>query len=211
MKKYLYVFRHGETDWNKEKRTQGWLGVPLNEVGILQATNLAKVIAPIGLDVIYSSPLQRALETAKIVAETTNIKIIMHDGLKERNKGILNGKRVRWTENKKDEQLDFSQDLIVMPAELRRDPSFRPQNGESVNDLTFRSYEAILDIAKTAKGNKIGVSTHGGTARSIISSITGHNVPIGGMQNGAYYRLDWDGEKLSLNEFPEWLTSVLKS
>lgn len=207
--KYLYIFRHGETDWNKEKRSQGWLGVPLNNTGIAQANDLAKIIEPIELDVIYSSPLPRALETAEIVARSANTKIIIHDGLKERNKGVLNGHLVRKTDNPEEELLDFLQDLIVMPAKLMRDPDFRPENGESWNDLAKRSYATILDIAKKSEGSKIGISTHGGTARSIISQIIGQDVPTGSMKNGTYCRLDWDGEKLSLNEFPEWLTLAL--
>lgn len=208
MKKQLYIFRHGETDWNKEKRSQGWLGVPLNDNGISQANDLAKTIETIGLDVIYSSPLPRALQTAEIVAKT-NIKIIIHDGLKERNKGVLNGHLVRKTDNPEEEQLDFSQDLIIMPAKLMRDPDFRPENGESWNDLAKRSYSTILDIARKSTYNKIGISTHGGTARSIISQILNCDVPTGSMKNGTYYKLDWDGEKLSFSEFPQWLTSAL--
>ena len=208
MIKHLYIFRHGETDWNVEKRSQGWIDIPLNNTGISQANDLAKIIEPIGLEIIYSSPLSRALETAKIVAKSTNAKIITHDDLRERNSGILGGKVVRITDNPADEQMDFTQDLIIMPAKIMRDPDFTPENGESHNDLVARSYTAIVDIAKKSDRNEIGISTHGGVAGNIISKFADYDLPVGGMPNATYFRLDWDGEKLLLNELPEWLTAT---
>lgn len=207
MNKSLYIFRHGETDWNVEKRAQGWIDIPLNDTGISQAKDLAKIMEPIGLDVIYSSPLSRALDTAKIVAKSNNTPIILHDGLKEKNFGVLGGKIVHVTSNPEDEQLDFSQDVIVMPASLIKDPDFKPENGESVNNAVSRFYSAILDILKTTGGKKIGISTHGGVARSLISKFIDSDIPTRGMPNAAYFKLDWDGEKLSLNELPEWIKS----
>ena len=211
MKKQLYVFRHGETDWNKEKRCQGWLDIPLNANGIEQAKNLANVFWPINLDVIYSSPLSRALETAKIVARSNNARILTHDDLRERNFGVLGGKIVKITTNPENEQLDFSKDVIIMPANLMQDPDFAPENGESRNDMRSRFFAAIVEIAKKSDGQKIGISTHGGGARSLISRFTDLDLLAGGMPNAGYFRLDWDGEKFSLNELPEWITSVGRS
>jgi broad specificity phosphatase PhoE len=207
MKKHLYIFRHGETDWNKERRSQGWIDIPLNNTGIEQANDLAKSLEPIGLDVIYSSPLSRACETAKIVAKPTDISILMHDDLRERNFGIFSGKIVRLTSNPDEVSTDFTQDLIIVPAEKMTDPDFAPENGESRNASASRLYAAIHDIAKKSEHEKIGISTHGGVARSIISMFSDYDLPVGGMPNATYFRLDWDGENLLLNELPEWLAS----
>ncbi len=209
MTKQLYIFRHGETDWNKEKRGQGWIDIPLNDTGIEQANNLANVMDSINLDIIYSSPLSRAFETAKIVAKSNNTKILTHDDLRERNFGILGGKIVRITSNPEDVQMDFSQDLIIMPADAMNDPDFAPEDGESRNEAMARMIAAITDIAKTSDSQKIGISTHGGVARSVIAKFTPFDLPVGGMPNATYFRLDWDGERLSLNELPDWLQSTI--
>jgi broad specificity phosphatase PhoE len=206
MIKHLYVFRHGETDWNKEKRCQGWIDIPLNNAGIEQANNLANALESIGLDVIYSSPLSRTFETAKIVAKSNNSKILTNNDLIERNCGVLSGKIVRTTSDPSRVQMDFSQDLIVMPASLMQDPDFVPENGESRNDSTARMLAAMLDIAKTSDNKKIGISTHGGIAIRAMAEFTDFELPAV-MPNAAYFRLDWDGEKLSLNEPPEWIIS----
>jgi broad specificity phosphatase PhoE len=207
MIKHLYIFRHGQTDWNKERRTQGWLDIPLNDTGVEQAQKLADVLKPVNLDIIYSSPLSRALKTAEIVAQSNNAKILTHDDLRERNSGVLGGKIVRITSNPAEEQLDLSQDLIIMPANVMQDPDFAPENGESRNDMISRSFAAIAEIAKTSDNQRIGIATHGGVARSIIAKFADLDLAVGGMPNATYFRLDWDGEKLSLNELPEWLAS----
>ena len=73
MKRNIYIFRHGETDYNVNKRMQGWLDVPLNKNGIAQAEMLYKKMSNIKMDCVYSSPLSRALDTAKIVVPNTKI------------------------------------------------------------------------------------------------------------------------------------------
>ena len=63
----LYVVRHGPTDLNKEKRIQGRKGLPLNETGIEQANIAKDLLKDIVFDFVYSSPLERAVQTAKII------------------------------------------------------------------------------------------------------------------------------------------------
>jgi uncharacterized phosphatase len=68
----IYVIRHGQTDLNKERRMQGRLGLPLNEYGIKQAENLRGKIKDIKFDYVFSSPQERAIQTAEIV---TGLKV----------------------------------------------------------------------------------------------------------------------------------------
>jgi uncharacterized phosphatase len=63
----IYVIRHGETDLNKERRMQGRLGLPLNETGIEQAGKLREKLNGIKFDYVFSSPQERAVQTAEIV------------------------------------------------------------------------------------------------------------------------------------------------
>nr|WP_249336682.1 histidine phosphatase family protein [Sporosarcina sp. Marseille-Q4063] len=68
----IYVIRHGQTDLNKERRMQGRLGLPLNEYGIEQAKNLRERIKDIKFDYVFSSPQERAIQTAEIATINRN-------------------------------------------------------------------------------------------------------------------------------------------
>ena len=84
----IYIVRHGETDWNKEHRIQGHQDIPLNDKGRLDAKEAKDKLKDIKFDVVFSSPLKRAYETAKII---TDNKIIIDKRLIERNNGKLEG------------------------------------------------------------------------------------------------------------------------
>ena len=86
------LFRHGETDWNKEKRLQGWSDIPVNEAGKKQAHKLAQRLQKENIDYLYSSPLSRAYETATIMNQYHNKQIIILDDLKELTYGVFEGK-----------------------------------------------------------------------------------------------------------------------
>lgn len=82
--KDFYIFRHGETDCNREGRWQGCgIDMDLNDTGRRQAEELSKRLAPLNLQVICSSPLKRALQTARIVAGLNNIPIEIIPDLRE--------------------------------------------------------------------------------------------------------------------------------
>ena len=86
----IYVVRHGQTDWNIEKRYAGRVNVPLNETGVSEAYELAVKLQKINFDVVFSSPLSRAYQTAKIISSNSNI--LIDDRLIERSNGDLEGK-----------------------------------------------------------------------------------------------------------------------
>jgi broad specificity phosphatase PhoE len=90
----LYIFRHGETDYYAEHRFQGGLDIPLNSVGREQASILAEVLRGKGIEVILSSPLSRAHETATIVARSLKVDVEKHPELREIHCGDAEG-RVR--------------------------------------------------------------------------------------------------------------------
>ena len=81
----LVVVRHGQTDWNVEERYQGQLDVPLNATGRNQAEALKRDLSSIGFDRAYSSPLSRAFETARIIAN--ELKVIPDARLAEIHHG----------------------------------------------------------------------------------------------------------------------------
>ena len=94
MRKDFYIFRHGETDYNKEKRWQGCgIDTDLNENGIRQAHELAEVLAPKNLQIVYSSCLKRAVETAEIVAKASGVAVKKIEDLREGCFGEAEGMR----------------------------------------------------------------------------------------------------------------------
>ena len=76
----LLLARHGETDWNREGRWQGWADPPLNETGRAQARALAEQLRDTPFDAVYSSDLRRAHETAEIVAEPHSVPVVADPG-----------------------------------------------------------------------------------------------------------------------------------
>lgn len=85
----IYIVRHGQTDWNKVGRMQGRTDIPLNETGREQAREVGEKLKGIEFDKVFSSPLKRAYETAKII---TNKPIEIDERLIERCCGELEGK-----------------------------------------------------------------------------------------------------------------------
>lgn len=95
--KSFYFLRHGETDWNRDRLYMGCKDIPLNTQGISQAHSAAEHLSEVNaIKFIYASPLQRAYETAKIVAQTINFdsEIIIIDDLKECNWGVYEQTKV---------------------------------------------------------------------------------------------------------------------
>lgn len=88
----LYIIRHGETDWNKTFRLQGQSDIPLNEYGRELARITSDALKDITFDVIYSSPLSRALETAQIMRRDRLVDIVTDDRLVEISFGVDEGR-----------------------------------------------------------------------------------------------------------------------
>jgi len=90
----FYFLRHGQTDWNREGRLMGQQDIPLNQVGIKQAQEVASYLkdSQVTIDKIISSPLMRAKQTAEIISNIINAPINFHAGLKEVYFGTAEGK-----------------------------------------------------------------------------------------------------------------------
>ena len=205
MKTNIYVFRHGETDYNVQGRMQGYLDIPLNNNGIAQARILADKLSDLHLEYIYSSPLSRALKTAQIVADKNNIKIISEQNLSEWNLGIFCGHIVRITDLPKNTPVDFNKDIIQVPRALLSDDDFVPEHGESYNMFKKRVRDAIMNIVKNTNAQNIGIASHGGVIKALIREFTDWKQAHGGMPNAGFFKMCWDGTKISVPEKPDWL------
>ncbi len=85
----FYIVRHGQTDWNVQKKIQGHADIPLNDTGRAQAAELSETLGPIAFDYCFSSDLQRAAETALILNRNSSIQVDQR--LRERNFGPWEG------------------------------------------------------------------------------------------------------------------------
>lgn len=147
----IYITRHGETQWNKKGMMQGWRNSDLTEKGIENAKRLGESLKDINFDVIYSSPLDRAIDTAKCINGESNTKIVLVESLKEMGFGIWEG-----MEHNKIKELHSEQYTNFW----ERPHLYKPQeNGESFEGLLVRVKKTWDEILK-AGGNNILIVTH---------------------------------------------------
>jgi probable phosphoglycerate mutase len=158
----ILLARHGETDWNSERRWQGHADRPLNDAGREQARDLAETLADRAIDVVYSSDLMRAHETALIVAEQLGLPVEVDAGLREVDVGDWSG-RVH-TEI---EEID--------PAGYRRwqEGGKGWNGGESYQEMGERVVAAVLRLAARHPGQTVLIVTHGGSIRACRATAAG--------------------------------------
>jgi len=156
----LFLIRHGQTSWNVEGRYQGDQDIELNSTGIMQAGLAAKYLSRVAFSNIYSSPLSRTMETARIINRRRGLEIkVMHD-LKEMDFGKWEG--MKFEEINSTYNIDYQKWL--------EDPYHnRPTGGEDFQELTDRTTAAIDRIlAENSDGSSVAVSTHGGVILSLL-------------------------------------------
>ncbi|OPZ85859.1 MAG: Phosphoserine phosphatase 1 [Firmicutes bacterium ADurb.Bin419] len=158
----IYITRHGETQWNKKGLMQGWKNSDLTEKGIENAKRLGESLKDINFDVIYSSPLDRAIETAKCINGESNTKIVLIESLKEMGFGIWEG-------------MEHSKIKELYPEQYtnfwERPHLYKPQeNGESFEELLVRVKKAWDEILK-AGGNNILIVTHAVVLKTLYTII----------------------------------------
>ena len=157
----LLLVRHGETDWNRERRWQGHADRPLNETGRRQAEALAERLAARPPDAIWSSDLVRASETAEIVGRRLGLPVSLDARLREVDVGEWSGLTAGEVEER-------------YPDGLRRrlEGGTGWQRGERYEDMAGRVLAALHEIAAAASGRAL-VVTHGGCMRAVWGASGG--------------------------------------
>ena len=145
----IYVVRHGQTDWNINDKLQGCSDVPLNNAGIKQAHITKEKLINIRFSKIYCSPLNRCIETAKIINKD-NLQIITDDRLLERNFGDLEGT-----------QGNNIEDFLIYNKNL---DSF---NVEPIQTFFSRVHSFLKEITNNSNDDKILIVTHNGVNTAI--------------------------------------------
>lgn len=148
---YLILIRHGETDWNVDGRYQGQADPPLNAKGLAQAYRLAEELAGVELRVLYTSPLRRALQTARILAETLDLPLHQEPRLMEIHQGDWQGR--------------LRADIAARYPDLFRrwetEPwAVTPPGGEHLAQVQARVYAAVDDFLARHRSQRIGLVIH---------------------------------------------------
>ncbi|HUW78336.1 MAG TPA: histidine phosphatase family protein [Candidatus Nanopelagicaceae bacterium] len=186
MGRTLVLWRHGRTDWNDENRFQGSTDIPLNEVGIGQAENAARLVASFRPAAIVSSDLSRAFNTALPLGRITGLPIATDPDLRETNGGDWEGRvgadiRVN--------------DGATFAAWLDSENVIAGTTGERRSDVAERAHRAIVKAFEPLNPDATLVAvTHGGAARCLIAHMlglgTGSWGAIGGLSNCAWSVLE---------------------
>jgi broad specificity phosphatase PhoE len=174
----IFLARHGETDWNNQRRWQGHADRPLNDVGREQARELAETLAGRTIDVVYSSDLIRAYETARIVADRLGLPVEVDVGLREVDVGDWSGRAHDEVEN-------------TDPEGFRRWQGGGKgwSGGESYEEMGSRVVGTVLRLAESHPGQTILIVSHGGSIRACRAAAAGLTYAgsrmsaVGGMAN----------------------------
>lgn len=179
----LFLFRHGETDWNRDGRLQGHTDTPLNATGFAQAQALSESLRPHRLDVIVSSDLWRARQTAQIVAEALQVPLIIEAGLRETNVGAAEG--LLWAEAK----TRFGEGLT---ERWYSDGDVAFPGGETGIATCRRGLAALRRFTAAYPYQRIGVSTHGAMVRQLMRHALPPGSPPAPARNTVLYVLRYE-------------------
>ena len=179
----LYLVRHGETDWNRERRIQGSTDIPLNETGRRQASVTGALLASREWDGVYASPLSRAFETAEIIARQLGLPSPQAvPQLAERNYGDAEGLT--------GDEIDTRFAGADIPGRETRE------------EVAARALPAIIALAESHPGESIVLVSHGGVIRTILGTVApdAHPEPI---RNGSVHSFRHTDGTLDLIAFDD--------
>ena len=159
----LYMIRHGETDYNIQRKMQGWTDIPLNEKGIELAVETGRALRDVHFDRVITSPLRRAVDTARLVLEGRDIPYITDRRIMELGNGEWEGLTMEEIEAR-GVQEEFKK-MWADPMHYKGAPG-----GESIQQLLVRTGEFLDDLFQNAEYQEetILVATHGAAMRALL-------------------------------------------
>lgn len=160
----LCLIRHGETEWNAQRRIQGQIDVGLNETGRRQAQAAGRWLAGAGIAALYSSDLQRAWATAIRIGEAIGLAPRAAPELRERRYGIFEG--LTYDEFKARHPAGYA-------AFMERDPDYDFETGESLRAMHARVTGKLQSLAAAHPGERIALVLHGGVLDIVNRFVRG--------------------------------------
>jgi len=163
------LVRHGETDWNVQHRLQGHIDISLNSHGLAQAEKMAKALKHIQLefDVLYTSDLQRAEQTANAIERLYEVKAIRNTALRERHLGALQG--LITTEA-------LAQEPELWRSHVNRDLDQDLRGGESILQFAHRIQSALEELQQKHLGQTVLLVSHGGALDMMYRLTSGQGL-----------------------------------
>ncbi|OFX35551.1 MAG: hypothetical protein A2Z07_08235 [Armatimonadetes bacterium RBG_16_67_12] len=189
----LYLLRHAETTWNAERRIQGTLDAPLSERGARQVRALVDALRDVRLSALYSSPLQRAMETAQPVVSAHALAVRVADGLREIDQGEWESRlldEVRESDGARLQAWWASPDTVRMPG------------GETLGEVQRRAMRSVFEIAAGHAGETVAAVGHGGVNKTILLALLG--APL-----ASYWRIRQHNACINVVEFDGDLTRII--
>lgn len=191
----IYIIRHSETKWNVEGRLQGRLDSPLTKKGIEDAKRDGEYFKD-KIDLIISSPAQRAITTSEIIKGDALIPIITNEDLSELNHGAWQGLTIKEIEaNYKESFHDF----------MNNHKTFIPVgDGESFKELEERVIKTMTPIIKEGKDKNILVVSHGAVMQIVLLMLNNQgldelkNIPV--PKNSTIIKIDNDSYEILTKE-----------
>ncbi len=159
----LYLARHGETDWNRDRRVQGHTDVPLSDEGRRQARRLATRLEAFEVHALHASDLSRAAETARIVGEALRLKPTLSPEWREIGLGELEGRDGPGAHR------DFGE--LVTAAAAQAAPL--GEGAETFAAFEARVVEGFARLGRDHAGENVLVVSHGGTLKTLIAHLLG--------------------------------------
>jgi 2,3-bisphosphoglycerate-dependent phosphoglycerate mutase len=154
----FYLIRHGETDWNLERRLQGVSDIPLNATGRAQALAVGAKLASVPLSAVVSSDLGRAKDTAAAIAEPHGLQVGIDPRLRERSFGLIEGIPRDELEQRYGDQLET----------YWTDPDRAFEAGETRREVQDRVAAFISELLATDNADQTALVSHGGTIAAAL-------------------------------------------
>lgn len=199
----FFIFRHGQTDWNKSLLLQGRADIPINSMGVAQANALIPTLQDQSLDLLMASSLQRAVQTATIVGKALNIPVKADSRLMEIDFGHADGTSFenyikthgeayfkRIFTSVADSDMDIPEDSRIIGAESKR-------------HAQTRAMQALTDIAQHTSANTIGIACHGFIMTLIAAAASKgelYKFNNGDLLHIVYQNDDWHFVEVTRNE-----------
>jgi broad specificity phosphatase PhoE len=183
----VYLVRHGETAWNKEEIFRGRTDISLNEIGFREAELVGDYLKGKDIHVIYSSPLLRAMETARRIAQVFNVKVQPLEGIIDMSFGKWEGlplKEVQIRDGELYRQWREEPHLVTLPG------------GESLDEVRVRAMAALENVIQYHKGINIVLVSHRVINKVIICGILG-------IDNSHFWQIGQDTAAVNLIQYRE--------
>lgn len=196
----FYIVRHGQTDWNLKGVLHGGNApTVLNQTGREQAKQIAKTLKPIHFDEIFSSDLDRAVQTAEIIAQDRKLTIKTAQALREKSYGSYEG---RDRKEVQEELKHLFDEWNTLDGETKMKFKLY-HNGESDHEAVERFIRHLREIAIAYPDKTILIASHGGIMKYFLIKLgwaTYAQLDNNGIKNAAYIKVESDGIDFFIKE-----------